>query len=186
MKLSDTKEQAFEYLIEKALVGSTVEERKASDNDDIEAQNPGPNQYYWGRPKDMPSKLAIDERRLWSFLESTQRDVLDEYRGKDLKSSVERQIFKDIATFGIIKLIREGVEVDNIKLKLFYPKPTPSDSETSREKYAKNQFSITRQQTFSLVTPELEIDIVVFVNGLPIFTFERFSLYCFLPSYLAV
>ena len=170
--LSQTNEQAFEYLLEKALVGSTVEERKAAGNDDIDAQNPGADQYYWGRPKDMPSKLAIDTRRLWSFLESSQKDVLAEYRGKDLKAAVERQISSDITNFGIIKLLREGIDVDNIHLTLFFPKPSPADSKASHAKYAKNQFSVTRQQTFSLLNPGYEIDMVVFLNGLPLFTFE--------------
>lgn len=170
--LSQTNEQAFEYLIEKALVGSTVEERKAAGNDDIDAQHPGADQYYWGRPKDMPSKLAIDTRRLWSFLESSQKDVLADYRGKDLKAAVERQISSDITNFGIIKLLREGIDVDNIHLTLFFPKPSPADSKASHAKYAKNQFSVTRQQTFSLLNPGYEIDMVVFLNGLPIFTFE--------------
>lgn len=170
--LSKTNEQAFECLIEKALVGSTVEERKATGNEDIDAQNPSADQYYWGRPKDMPSKLAIDQRRLWSFLESSQRDVLAEYLGKDLKADVEHQIGSDITNFGIIKLIRDGIDVGNIHLTLFFPKPSPSDSEASHAKYAQNQFSITRQQTFSLLNPGYEIDMVVFINGLPIFTFE--------------
>ena len=170
--LSKTNEQAFEYLIEKALVGSTVEERKADGKEDVDAQKPEPGQYYWGRPKDMPSKLAIDERRLWSFLESTQKDVLADYHGKDLKANAVRQISTDIATFGIIKVIREGVDVGDIHLKLFYPKPSPSDSKESHAKYAKNQFSVTRQQTFSLLNPGYEIDMVLFINGLPIFTFE--------------
>ena len=170
--LSQTNEQAFEYLIEKDLVGSTVEERKAAGIEDIDAQNPDADQYYWGRPKDMPSKLAIDTRRLWSFLESSQKDVLADYRGKDLKAAVERQISSDITNFGIIKLIREGIDVDNIHLTLFFPKPTPADSKASHAKYAKNQFSITRQQTFSLLNPGYEIDMVVFLNGLPLFTFE--------------
>lgn len=172
MSLSQTNEQAFEYLIEKALVGSTVEERKAAGNDVIDAQNPGADQYYWGRPKDMPSKLAIDTRRLWSFLESSQKDVLADYRGKDLKTAVERQIGSDITNFGIIKLLREGIDVDNIHLSLFFPKPSPADSKASHAKYAKNQFSVTRQQTFSLLNPGYEIDMVVFLNGLPLFTFE--------------
>ena len=172
MRLSQTNEQAFEYLIEKALVGSTVEERKAAGIEDIDAQNPGADQYYWGRPKDMPSKLAIDQRRLWPFLKSSQGDALAEYRGKDLKAAVERQISSDITNFGIIKLIREGIDVDNIHLTLFFPKPSPSDSKSSHAKYAKNQFSVTRQQTFSLLNPGYEIDMVVFINGLPIFTFE--------------
>lgn len=170
--LSQTNEQAFEYLIEKALVGSTMEERKAAVNDDIDAQNPGADQYYWGRPKDMPSKLAIDTRRLWSFLESSQKDVLAEYRGKDLKTAVERQISSDITNFGIIKILREGIDVDNIHLTLFFPKPSLADSQASHAKYAKNQFSVTRQQTFSLLNPGYEIDMVVFLNGLPLFTFE--------------
>ena len=170
--LSQTNEQAFEYLIEKALVGSTVEERKAAGNDDIDAQLPGADQYYWGRPKDMPSKLAIDTRRLWSFLESSQKDVLAEYRGKDLKAAVERQISSDITNFGIIKLLREGIDVDNIHLTLFFPKSSPADSKASHAKYAKNQFSVTRQQIFSLLNPGYEIDMVVFLNGLPLFTFE--------------
>ena len=170
--LSQTNEQAFEYLIEKALVGSTVEERKAAGIEDIDAQHPGADQYYWGRPKDMPSKLAIDTRRLWSFLESSQKEVLAEYRGKDLKAAVERQISSDITNFGIIKLLREGIDVDNIHLTLFFPKPSPADSKASHAKYAKNQFSVTRQQTFSLLNPGYEIDMVVFLNGLPLFTFE--------------
>ena len=170
--LSQTNEQAFEYLIEKALVGSTVEERKAAGNEDIDAQTPGADQYYWGRPKDMPSKLAIDTRRLWSFLETSQKDVLADYRGKELKAAVERQISSDITNFGIIKLLREGIDVDNIHLTLFFPKPSPADSKASHAKYAKNQFSVTRQQTFSLLNPGYEIDMVVFLNGLPLFTFE--------------
>jgi type I restriction enzyme R subunit len=172
MSLSKTNEQAFEYLIEKALVGSTVEERTAAGTDDINAQHPEPNQFYWGFHKDMPSKEAIDERRLWSFLETTQKDELAKYKGRNLKADTQRQINNDIATFGIIKLLKEGVDVENIHLTLFYPKPYPSDSKASHLKYAQNQFSVTRQQTFSLMNPGLEIDMVIFLNGLPLFTLE--------------
>ena len=172
MNTSKTNEQAFEALIEKVLVGSTHEERTASGQNDVEAQSPNAQQYYWGLPKDMDKKLAIDQRRLWAFLESTQQNVLDEYKGKDLKSELPKRISKDIETFGVIKVLREGVDVDNIHLSLFYPKPSAADSETSKLKYAQNQFSLTRQQTFSVANPGLEIDMVLFVNGLPIFTFE--------------
>lgn len=172
MNTSKTNEQAFEALIEKALVGSTHEERTASGQNDVEAQSPNAQQYYWGQSKDMDKKLAIDLRRLWAFLESTQHEVLKEYKGKDLKSELPKRISKDIETFGVIKVLREGVDVDNIHLSLFYPKPSAADSETSKLKYAQNQFSLTRQQTFSVANPGLEIDMVLFVNGLPVFTFE--------------
>lgn len=172
MMLSMTNEQAFECLIEKALVGSTLEERKAAGTDNVEVQSPDASQYYWGLPKDMSKELAIDERRLWSFLESTQADVLKEYKGRDIRTVLPRQVFSEITNFGIIKVLREGVDVENIHIKLFFPKPSASDSRESHIKYGKNQFSITRQQTFSTLNPGLEIDMVLYLNGLPLFTFE--------------
>lgn len=172
MTTSKTNEQAFEALIEKALVGSTIEERKISNQTNVDAQTPSDSQYYWGKPSDFDKKTAIDQRRLWSFLESTQQAVLDKYVGKDLKASVEKQIDADIRTFGIIQVLRKGIDLNNIHLSLFYPKPSAADSEQSKKEYACNQFSVTRQQTFSVQNPGLEIDMVLFVNGLPIFTFE--------------
>ena len=52
MVTSKTNEQAFEALIEKALVGSTIEERKASGQINPDAQKPTASQYYWGIPDD--------------------------------------------------------------------------------------------------------------------------------------
>lgn len=172
MTTSKTNEQAFEALIEKTLVGSTNEERQANGHTDIEAQTPDAAHYFWGNPKDFDKKTAIDRRRLWSFLHVTQQAELDKYVGRDLFADVEKQIDSDIKTFGIIQVLRKGVELNNIKLTLFYPKPSAADSAQSRTDYAANQFSITRQQTFSIQNPGLEIDMVLFVNGLPIFTFE--------------
>lgn len=172
MATSKTNEQAFEALIEKALVGSTIEERKASGQTNPDAQTPAESQYYWGVPSDFDKKVALDQRRLWSFLEATQQKELDKYVGSSLKTDVEKQIDADIKVFGIIQVLRKGVDLNNIHLTLFYPKPSAADSEQSKADYAKNQFSITRQQTFSIKNPGLEIDMVLYVNGLPIFTFE--------------
>lgn len=172
MVTSKTNEQAFEALIEKALVGSTVEERKASGQTNPDAQTPAESQYYWGVPSDFDKKVALDQRRLWSFLEATQQEELDKFVGKDLKTTVEKQIDTDIRTFGIVQVLRKGVEVNNMKLTLFYPKPSTADSKQSKKEYANNQFSITRQQTFSVQNPDFEIDMVLYVNGLPLFTFE--------------
>lgn len=172
MTLSKTNEQAFEALIEKALVGTTVEERKLSGNLDVDAQTPDENQYYWGVPSDLDKKLAIDLRRLWSFLESTQKDILDDYKGGDIKNDLPKELSSRIITFGIIDVLRKPFDIGNIKLNLFFPKPSAADSDISKEKYAKNQFSVTRQQTFSVSNPGLEIDLVLYVNGLPLFTFE--------------
>ncbi|WP_295057228.1 DEAD/DEAH box helicase family protein [uncultured Fibrobacter sp.] len=172
METSKTNEQAFEALIERALVGSTREEREAANLTDIDAQTPAAEQYYWGRPSDFDKVLAFDMRRLWSFFEATQGDVIAEYKGGDPKTEIPKQVSKYIKNFGVIDALRKGVDVDNIHVTLFYPKPSPSDSAISWEKYAQNQFSVTRQQTFSVSKPGLEIDMVLYVNGVPLFTFE--------------
>lgn len=172
MTTSGTNEQAFECLIEKALVGTSAEERKAQGLTDIDAQLPEAGKYYWGSPKDFDKKTALDLRRLWSFLQASQSDVLADYKGKDLKTAIPGQIAKAIETFGVIEVLRKGVDIDNIHLSLFYPKPTAADSEASKQKYEQNQFSVTRQQTFAIANPGLEIDMVLYVNGIPLFTFE--------------
>ena len=172
MSFSKTNEQAFEWLIERALVGSTKEERVEAGLTDVDAQSPDVLQFYWGQPKDFDKKLGFDMRRLWSFLETTQGDVLKAYKGRDLRTELPRLLSKEIETFGIIKVLREKFEIGNIKLTLFYPKPTAADSAASHEKYQQNQFSLTRQQTFSQMNTGLELDMVLYVNGIPLFTFE--------------
>lgn len=172
MIVSETDERAFEKLIELSLVGSTREEREAEGVTDPEVQIPEPDKYYWGVPSDMDKVLALDVRRLWSFLNATQSQTLVDYKGRDLAKSVQSQLSKAIESHGVIDVLRNGLDVDNIHLTLFYPKPSAADSEESHRLYAQNQFSLTRQQTFSVLNPGLELDLALFVNGIPLFTFE--------------
>lgn len=139
--MNKTNEQAFEALIEKALVGTTLEERQQTGVNDIDAQSPDLDKYYWGLPKDMSDKkYAFDMRRLWSFLRTTQQNIIDEYKGKNIENELPKQLSKAIDTFGIIEVLRKGVDIDNIHVTMFYPKPSPADSQLSKEKYIQNQF----------------------------------------------
>ncbi len=177
---TNTRESGFEQLIERALVGSTIEERKANGinltSADADAQTPGEN-FYWGLPDDFVKSEAVDQRRLWSFFESTQADTLAQWHGRgNLRERVEKELKRKIEAVGMLEVLRKGIEVDNLqgdkRLKLFYPRPSAADSAESHRLYALNQFSVTRQSTYSLTRPGNEIDMVLFVNGLPIFTFE--------------
>lgn len=51
MNNSNTNEQAFEALIEKSLVGTTLEERQQSGDTDVDVQSPAVDKYYWGQPR---------------------------------------------------------------------------------------------------------------------------------------
>jgi len=152
MNTTDTTEKAFEEQIEAALLADG---------------------FFKGAPHDFDKALAIDTRRLWSFLNATQPDKLKAYKGHaPLEENVPQQIANSIKLFGILDVLRKGVEVDNIKLDLWYPRPGAGDSAKAWEDFRKNEFSVTRQQTFSLIHPADEIDMAVSVNGLPLFTFE--------------
>lgn len=130
----------------------------------MEAQSPNVQQYFWGQPKDMDKRLAIDLRRLWAFLESTQQNVLDEYKGKDLKTELPKRISKDIETFGVIKVLREGVDVDNIHVSLFYPRPSAADSKASKQKY----FTMDKDEVFFTTRLNLgKTNFMPFNQGLP-------------------
>ncbi len=181
MTHSNTREEGFEQLIERALVGSTIEERRANGVEmtatAADAQTPGADEFYWGLPTDFLKREAVDERRLWSFLESSQADILAKWRGRgNVRENVMKEIKRTIESVGVLEVLRKGIEVDNLqgenKIKLFYSRPGASDSDESHRHFALNQFSVTRQAVYSLTRPGNEIDMVIFVNGLPLFTFE--------------
>ena len=174
MSIAATNEQAFEWLIERALTGTTLEERKAHPEQyqDIDHQTPGGAGYYWGKPDDFDKKLCFDRRRLWAFLESTQQEELDKLVGGDYHKTVEDELSRYIDSHGTLEVLKKGLDVAHIHLTLFYPKPAASDSQASKEKYATNQFSVTRQQTYSFIHAGYEIDMVIYINGLPIITME--------------
>ncbi len=176
MTQTNTRESGFEQLIERALVGSTIEDRLSQGitlaPEFADRQTPGDN-FYWGRPDDFDKNVAIDTRRLWSFLEATQRDRLAEWRGRgDMRERIEKEIKRKIETVGFLEVLRKGLEVDNLqgakRLRLFYPRPSFADSDASQILYGMNQFSVTRSKS----RPGNELDMVIYVNGLPIFTFE--------------
>lgn len=180
MTQTNTRESGFEQLIERALVGSTIEDRLSQGitlaPEFADRQTPG-DKFYWGRPDDFDKDVAIDTRRLWSFLEATQRDRLAEWRGRgDMRERIEKEIKRKIETVGTLEVLRKGLEVDNLqgakRLRLFYPRPSLADSDASQILYGMNQFSVTRQATYSKLRPGNELDMVIYVNGLPIFTFE--------------
>ena len=76
-----------------------------------------------------------------------------------------------IKLIGIIEVLRKGITDNNIKLKLFFDKPVSTLNEKDIALYNQNIFSVTRQVHYSTQN-ENSLDMVVFINGLPIITFE--------------
>ena len=58
-----------------------------------------------------------------------------------------------------------------INLDLFYGTPSPGNPKAA-ERFAANRFSVTRQLRYSRDETQLALDLCLFINGLPIATFE--------------
>ena len=93
MNIPETDERAFEKHIELALVGSTLEDRAKAGTNNIDEQHPADDKFYWGQPKDMDKTLALDLRRLWSFLKTTQQSTRSQ-----LLQTVQRAIDSTLST----------------------------------------------------------------------------------------
>src|SRR6185312_11096819 len=52
-----------------------------------------------------------------------------------------------------------------------YGTPTPGNAR-AEERYARNRFSVTRQLRYSRDEAQLALDLALFINGLPVATFE--------------
>jgi type I restriction enzyme R subunit len=132
------------------------------------------NQYELGINANYNKQYAIDEERLFRFLISTQNIEITELR--ILENEIEKKKFLDrlskkISDFGIIEVLRKGFKYKNKKLELFMVRPSEGNEEAKKE-HEKNIFSVTRQLKYSDEFGKLALDMAIFINGLPIMTFE--------------
>ncbi|EGU0150180.1 type I restriction endonuclease subunit R [Vibrio parahaemolyticus] len=174
--VSNTNEQALEASIEKALTGHCLEDQKIGISDDpvtpYGVQHCG---YLSGFPSDFNMQYALDTRFFWQFLEDSQEQELAKLK-KNNPGDWQRKILERydrlIKKHGVLHLLKKGLKVDDAHLNLMYPAPLASSSDKVNQNFAANIFSCTRQLRYSLANPLQEIDMVLFINGIPIATLE--------------
>ena len=77
----------------------------------------------------------------------------------------------EITKRGIVDVLRKGIKAYPASLIMFYMTPSVNNP-AAAALYAKNIFSVTRQLHFSPDATKLSLDLCIFVNGLPVITFE--------------
>ncbi|HEC1547696.1 TPA: type I restriction endonuclease subunit R [Campylobacter upsaliensis] len=130
------------------------------------------NGYIKRASKDYDKSLCVDRELFLNFLHSTQAKTLQELEIRGIKEQeLLKRIFSQIQDKGIVKALQAGVKIRDITIKLAHPKPNSSNNPQSLENYNKNIFSITRQLYFSEKNNK-SLDMVIFLNGLPLITME--------------
>ena len=154
MKPTDTSEKGLESII----VASLVEEAG----------------YVQGDPQDYDREHAVDLAKLLQFLAATQPDTYESL-GIDEEGPKRTQFLHrlqgEIAKRGVVDVLRGGIKHGPAHVDLFYGTPTPGNVKAA-ERFAANIFSVTRQLRYSRNETALSLDMAVFINGLPIATFE--------------
>ena len=112
--------------------------------------------------------------QIFSFIESTQQEVLEELNeiyGSGYREEILRTLKEETKKKELWFIIRHGLMVKGKKIHLYFPKPRAFGKDTANTNYSKNIFSFKTQYHFSKETDH-SIDIVLFLNGLPIITIE--------------
>ena len=132
------------------------------------------NGYEEGNNADYNKEYAIDETRLFRFLQDTQPSQMDKlgvFKSEQKKRQFLNRLQGELAKRGIIDVLRNGIKVYPADLIMFYLTPTENNTK-AREMWEKNIFSVTRQLRYSIDAAKLALDMCVFINGLPVITFE--------------
>ncbi|WP_321285796.1 type I restriction endonuclease subunit R [uncultured Sunxiuqinia sp.] len=171
--VSQTNEQALEAAIEKELTGYSQEELKTNQVSEPQELYRAGNGFYMGSANDFDAKYAIDETRFWHFLENTQKEELEKLqRSSDWKLKILERFDRMVKKYGLLRILRKGLEVEDAFFTLLYPMPLASSGQIAKDNFESNEFSVTRQIRYNQENLREEIDMVVFVNGLPIATLE--------------
>ena len=127
-----------------------------------------------GNPHDYDREYCVDLVQLAAFQRATQPEALESL-GLSEDGPTRRKFLArlqgEISKRGVIDVLRHGVRHGAHDLALFYGAPSPGNEE-ARERFAQNRFSVTRQLRYSRDETQRALDIGLFINGLPVFTFE--------------
>ena len=154
MKTTDTSESGLEALITNSLVSHAS--------------------YTQGDSHDYDREHCVDVKQLLLFLESTQPKIVEQLGvGIEGPSRLQflHRIQGEIGKRGIVDVLRKGIMHGAASIDMFYGMPS-AGNKTAVEQFAANRFTVTRQLRYSKVDSANSLDIVVFINGLPVITFE--------------
>ncbi len=168
---SNTDERALEKAIERALTGTCLEQLNQHDTT-LLIPNHG---FVVGYPTDFDKQYALDTKLFWQFLNKTQKSELDKlqkHSPKDWQQKIIERFDRMISKHGILYMLKKGLDIDDAHLELMYPAALASSSSTVKEHFEDNIFSCTRQLRYSQLKPLQELDMVLFINGIPLITIE--------------
>jgi type I restriction enzyme R subunit len=171
---SDTSEKGLESLIVTAMTGRAWPDAALADT---AAQTPaayGGTGWLNGRAEDYSREWCVDLAQLVAFLRTTQPKLeaaLDLGGDSPVRRAFLARLFNEVGKRGVIDVLRHGIKHGAHEIILFYATPSAGNVKAA-ELHQLNRFSVTRQLRYSRDETMRALDMGIFINGLPIATFE--------------
>ena len=130
--------------------------------------------YTKGNPSSFDRKLALDKDTFLTFIKTSQPKSWERYvkiHGADSEKHIIDRFCREVKMVGLLRVFRQGFTDRGIKFRAVYWKPETSINPTTIAQYDSNILHCTRQLHYS-VNSENSIDIVLFVNGIPVVSME--------------
>lgn len=115
-------------------------------------------------PKDVIAFIAATQSKKWVAFQQILADRAEETLIYDLT--------KELSLKGSLHVLRHGFKSFGKNFRLAYFAPNTNLNPQARVDYEKNILTVTRQVHFSPKNPNLSLDVVLSVNGLPVVTLE--------------
>ena len=173
MKPTDTSEKELERLIVRHLAGISEHPSVVANSAQVPDVVYAPGGHVLGRASDYNRDVALDVAQLLAFLQATQPkavDTLELAADGIMRTQFLHRLQGEITKRGVVDVLRKGVSHGPVHVDLYKLLPTPGNA-AAADAFGKNIFSVTRQVRYSNDSGN-ELDLAIFINGLPVLTFE--------------
>src|SRR2546423_614089 len=171
---TDTSERGLEVLIVRAMTGRTDILVPAHAATETSVPVAGGTGWLLGDAAHYDREYCVDLVQLRGFLAATQpedAEILSLATEGPTRRKFLARLQGEISKRGTIDVLRHGIKHGPHHVDLFYGTPSPGNVK-AQERYAANRFSITRQLCYSRDETQLALDLALFINGLPVASFE--------------
>jgi type I restriction enzyme R subunit len=171
---TDTSEKGLEGLIVRAMTGRIDLLSPPYVASETSTPAAGGTGWILGDPKHYDRGACVDLVQLRGFVMATQPELVDKL-SLETDTPIRRQFLarveKEVGKRGVIDVLRKGIDHGPVHVDIFYGRPSPGNDKAA-ELFACNRFSVTRQLAYSRDETRRALDLGLFINGLPIATFE--------------
>ena len=150
----DVKEKRFEQDIEEYLISK--------------------GGYTKGDPNRFNRATGLDEGTFIEFIKTSQPKLWEKFEkiyGESSNKQIIDRFTREVKQTSLLNVLRHGFTDRGIKFRAVFWKPETSLNETTKKQYEANILHCTRQLHYS-VKNENSIDIVLFINGIPVVSME--------------